>query len=64
MTSAGCKTPVAKKYYYHLLAASYERAERILNEMQQNPEKYSPEMARDTTAYLFQLKKEMTKYSR
>ncbi|SEM99054.1 hypothetical protein [Lihuaxuella thermophila] len=62
MTTAECKTPVAKKCYYNLLAASYERAERILNEMQRNPEKYSSEMARDTMAYLFHLKKEMRRY--
>jgi hypothetical protein len=58
ITSAG--TP-AKRSYYRLLQASFKRAERLLEEMNRYPEKYSPERRNETFAYLIQLQKEMAK---
>lgn len=62
MSTIVSRSPVAKGSYYHLLEASYRRAKRILEEMEQNPEKYSPEIMRETTAYLSQLEREMEGY--
>jgi hypothetical protein len=52
----------AKTSYYQLLMASYWRAQQVLDEMLENPEKFSPERMRDTAQYLAQLKKEMDQY--
>ncbi|MBA4494560.1 hypothetical protein ACFO25_12540 [Paenactinomyces guangxiensis] len=62
MTTVVSSAPIAKEYYYHLLEASYQRAKRILEEMEQAPEKYSPEKMRETIAYVSHLKKEMEEY--
>lgn len=59
MSTTISKTTPAKQAYYRLLASSFERAERLLEEMQMYPEKYTPERRKETIAYLMQLQKEM-----
>jgi ribosomal protein S17E len=49
----------AKKSYYRLLEASFDRAKRLLDEMNSHPEKYTPERKRETIAYLTHLQNEM-----
>ncbi|MGA8943330.1 MAG: hypothetical protein WB502_11570 [Thermoactinomyces sp.] len=62
MSTTITRTTPAKQAYYRLLASSFERAQRLLEEMQMYPEKYTPERRQETIAYLMQLKKELNKF--
>ncbi|MBA4601679.1 hypothetical protein [Thermoactinomyces mirandus] len=61
MSTTITETTLARQAYYRLLASSFERARRLLEEMQMYPDKYSPERRQETIAYLQQLQKEMNR---
>ncbi|MFC7442902.1 hypothetical protein [Laceyella putida] len=55
-------TAPAKKSYYRLLQASYQRAEQILHEISLHPQQYHPAKKQEMMAYMNQLKREMRKF--
>lgn len=60
--SPAITTAPAKKSYYRLLQASYQRAEQILHDITLHPQRYHPAKKQEMMAYLNQLQREMREF--